>query len=129
MVDVGSFSEGTAERAFAEWLAAWKAKDFVRMAAFSEQDWQNSEGDPAATLQAFYGDTELLGAEFTNKDRTSEVASDITATIYRLNFFDTDVLKKRITARIFRETEAGELSPIGEWGVNPISTLREEDVQ
>jgi hypothetical protein len=48
------------------------------MAAFSEKDRQNSEGDPAATLEAQYGDTELLGAEFTNIVRTSDVANDIT---------------------------------------------------
>jgi hypothetical protein len=129
MVDASSFPEGTAERAFAEWLTAWKDKDFNRMAAFSESDWRNSESDPAAVLEAQYGDVELIGAEFTDVVRTSDVANDITATIYRLGFFGTDVLKKRITARVFRETESGELSPAGEWGVNPISTLREEDVQ
>ncbi len=127
MVDVNSFSEGTAERAFAEWLTAWKDKDFDRMFAFSEKDWQQSGGSPEE-LDAQYGSVELLGAEFTNIVRTSEVANDITATIYRLDFFGSDVLKKQITARIFRETGTGELSPTGEWGVNPVSTLREKDV-
>lgn len=126
MVDVNSFSEGTAERAFAEWLTAWKDRDFNRMAAFSQKTWLDGEDNPAETLEAQYGFKELLGAEFTNIVRTTEVANDIAATIHYS--FGSDVQKKQITARVIREAAPYEPSPAGDWGVNPISTLREEDL-
>ncbi len=126
MVDVNSSSEGTAERVFAEWLIAWKDRDFDRMATFSQKTWLDVHDNPAELLEAQYGFKELLGAEFTNIVRTTEVANEITTMIYYS--LGSDVQEKQVTARVIREAAPYEPSPAGDWGVNPISTLAEEDL-
>ncbi len=123
MVKIGSYPEGSAERAFAEFLTAWKDKDWDRMAEFSQITWRSAQNNPAEMLNSAYGFKDLLGAEIIKKSDVSDVMVDITATIY---YRIAQVEKKSITARVIRETAPNKPSSEGKWGVNPISTLREE---
>jgi len=124
MVKVDSYPAGSAERAFAEFLTAWKDKDWDRMAEFTQITWRSNEENPAEMLNAVYGFKDLLGAEIIRKEEWgSDAAVKITATIY---YRIAQVEKKTITAMVICETAPYEPNPEGKWGVNPISTMREE---
>lgn len=49
---------------------------------------------------------------------------DITATVYYA--LGTEIKAKTVKARVIREVAPYQPSPLGEWGVNPLSTLKEE---
>lgn len=124
MVRADSYSVGSKERAFAEFLISWQKKNWSRMVKFTQKTWSSGESNPAETLEAWYGFKDLLGAKITKKTAESNVAVDITATIYYA--FGSEIKTKSITARVIREVAPYKPSPKGEWGVNPISTIAEE---
>ncbi|HUV75789.1 MAG TPA: hypothetical protein VMW00_03940 [Dehalococcoidales bacterium] len=123
MLKVDSYPPSSAERAFAGYLTAWKNKDWNGMAEFTQMTWRSENENPAQMLENAYGFKDLLGAEIIKKSEVSDVMVDITATIY---YRIAKVEKKSITARVIRETAPNKPDPEGKWGVNPISTLREE---
>ncbi len=124
MVSANSYLADSPERAFAEFLISWQEKDWDRMAKFTQKTWSSKEKNPAEMLDAWYGFKDLLGAEITKKSSVSDVTMDITATIYYA--VGSKIETKMITARVIREVAPYTPSPKGAWGVNPISTLREE---
>ena len=124
MVSANSYSVGSKERAFAEFLISWQKKDWRRMVKFTQKTWSSGENNPAEMLEAWYGFKDLLGAKITKKTSVSNVTVDITATIYYA--FGAEIKTKVITARVIREDAPFKPSTNGEWGVNPISTLAEE---
>jgi hypothetical protein len=56
----------------------------------------------------------------------SPVSTDITFVV-QYEAIPNEVETKRITARVIKEIAPYEPSPQGQWGVNPISALRQED--
>ncbi len=123
MVEVDSYPAGSAERAFAEFLTAWKDEDWNRMAEFTQITWRSIEPNPAQTMWGMYEVKDLLGAEIVNVSKVSDSCIDITATIY---YRISQVEKKNITGRVICEIAPYTPNPGGDWGVNPDSTLREE---
>ncbi|MHC1583295.1 MAG: hypothetical protein ACXQTM_01465 [Methanosarcinales archaeon] len=124
MVSADSYSANSPERAFAEFLISWQKKDWDRMVEATEITWRSGEKNPAEMLEAWYGFKDLLGAEITKQSINSDVSADITATVYYR--FGSKIEKKAITARVIREVAPYTPSSNGEWGVNPVSTLREK---
>ncbi|MBA7490112.1 hypothetical protein ES702_00646 [subsurface metagenome] len=124
MVSASSYSADSPERAFVEFLISWREKDWSRMAQFTQKTWNSKEKNPAEFLDVWYELKDLLGAEIIKKSTVSDVTVDITATVYYA--VGSKIETKKITARVIREVAAYTPSPKGEWGVNPISTLREE---
>lgn len=124
MLNANSFSVDSPERAFAEYLISWQKNDWDRMVKFTEKIWRSDKRDAAEILEATYGFRNLLGAEIIEKKAISNVAADITATVYYA--IGKNIFKKKITAKVIREDAFNQLSAGGEWGVNPISTLRED---
>jgi len=123
MVDIDSYAIGSAERALAEFLTAWRDEDWDRMAEFTQITWRSGEENPAELLEAQYGFKDLLGAEMVRKEEWgSDAAVKIIATIY---YRIAQVEKKTITAMVICETEPYTTDPEGKWGVNPLSTLRD----
>jgi len=119
---------GSAERVLAEYVLAWKNQDWARMAEVAQKTWLSDEPDPTGILAAWYDFKKLLGFEVTGVAALSNVTSDVTF-IVRYEAFTNQVETKRITARVIRESAALTPSENGEWGVNPISALAEEDVE
>ena len=124
MVSASSHSADSPERAFVEFLIAWREKDWSRMEKFTQKTWNIKDKNPAETLDAWYGLKDLLGAEIIKKNTVSDVTVDITATVYYA--VGSKIETKKITGRVICEIVAYVQSPRGEWGVNPLSALREE---
>lgn len=121
------FSEGSAERALAEYVFAWKNQDWSEMVKWSQKTWIDGEPDPAGLLEAWYDFKTLKGFEIKDVEIVSEVLTDITFVVH-YEAIANQISKMRIAARVIRETAPYEPSLQGEWGVNPISALGEEEV-
>lgn len=123
MVNPSSYSSGTAERAVADYLAAWKAGDWARMVASTQLTWRDTTNDPAKRLQSQYEIRRLLGAEITGREHADfpamvDVSLRITYSV------GSEVETQETTYRVIRETGPYEPSADrGTWGVNPISAL------
>lgn len=120
------FQQGTAEYVLAEFALAWKEQDWSRMTNFVQTTWLSRQDDAEGLLEAQYGFKTLKGFEVINVGDVETLASvvdityvDITFTV-KYEFVPNRIDEKQITARVIKEDN--------KWGVNPISTLREEDV-
>jgi hypothetical protein len=120
------FPEGSAPRALAEFVLAWKNQDWNAMVDSSQETWISEEPDPAALLEAWYDFKTLRGFEVKDVQTVSDVTADITF-IVQYEAVTNEISKKQITARLIRENGPYNPSPQGEWGVNPLSTLAETD--
>ncbi len=121
------FPQGSAERVVAEYVLAWKNQDWSRMAELAQKTWLNDEPDPAGVLEAWYDFKILLGFGVMGVGAVSDVTSDVTFVV-QYEAFTNQIETKQITARVIKETAAFTPSEEGDWGVNPISALAEEDV-
>ena len=126
MVDPNSYATGTPERAFAEYLNCWKQEDWDRMVEFTQKTWRSDEDNPAEFLKANYDFKHLVGVEITKKTVTSDTFVQVEAKVYYCAFSATVPTEKKITANVIRESAPYTPSSTGDWGVNPLSTLREE---
>jgi len=128
MVDINSFPENTPEWALAGYLNAWKEADWEAMAEYTQLTWLSTEADAVGFLDAVYGFKDLVGAEIINTTEVSDVCVDIESIIY-YSFSGGEVSKVRITARIICESGPYNTSTEGQWGVNPVSALGEEELE
>lgn len=108
-----------------DWVAAWKAKRFKLMAKLSEVSWRRRTTSAAQTLRDQYGFKDVLSYRFVRCTANS-VSARVT---FRVAYRTFKVSHVQITAVVVREDTLGNPSPTGHWGVNPISTLREDPVR
>jgi hypothetical protein len=106
------------------WLAAWKLKNFKEMVKLSEQSWRLRTSGAVGQLRNQYGFKDLLNYQFIRCSATA-VAARVT---FRVDYKTFKRVRVRITGMVVREDRQGNPSPVGQWGVNPISTLREDPV-
>jgi len=121
-----SFSSGTPERVAAEYISAWKTRDWDRMAGWADAESRNRESDLAGQLRAQYDFKTLKGFEIQKVVRISNVAADVTYAIWYDSEF-SGMEAKVVKAKVLKMTSDGTLSAGGKWGVNPISAMREND--
>lgn len=121
------FPQGSAERTLAEYVLAWKNQDWNRMVTFAQKTWVSVEPDPAGLLEAWYDFKTLKGFEIKDVKKVSEVATDITF-IVQYEAVTNQISKKQIVAKVIKETAPYTPSQQGQWGVNPLSALREMDI-
>lgn len=124
MVRADDYSIGSPERALSEFLLSWKNKDWTRMVKYTQITWRSNEKNPKEVLDAWFGFKDLIGAKITHKSEGNNVTVDIAAEIYYT--IGANVETKKITARIIREKEPYKPSADGDWGINPISILKED---
>ena len=122
------FPVGSVEQTLANWVAAWRDQDWQKMVNLSQLTWVDGEADPAGILAASYDFKTLRSFEVTRIEVISEVMVDVTFVVAYEAFTD-DVVRRAITARVIREVAPYEPSTQGQWGVNPISALRETDIE
>ena len=121
------FPLGSPERTVAEYAAAWRDQDWQRMVNFTQITWLDSSPDAPDELAAFYDFKLLHGFEISGVEQITDVAARVTFSVaYEL--FAGEIETKEITAMVIKEVAPLSPSPEGQWGVNPISTLREVDV-
>lgn len=124
MVSPASYPRDSPERAVAEYLEAWQKADWNRMATFTSKTWQDGQSDAAGLLEAQYGFKDLLGATIEGNTPQSDLMVDIGVTVYYA--LGSEIRTRTLTARVIRESAPYTPSTSGDWGVNPLSTLREE---
>ncbi len=110
-------------RVVADWVAAWRARKFRTMALLSQVSWRLRTPGAASLLSDQYGFKKVVGFRIVRSRKLSPVAARVT---FRVDYRTFKLERVLITAMVIREDRAGNPSPIGSWGVNPISTLREE---
>lgn len=120
IVSVTAYPRGTAERAVAEYLIAWKASDWQGMAALTQRTWAAGEADPVARVKAWHDVLEIVGAEITDAELVNEVMTDVSV---RLTLtVGSEVKEETRTCRVIRESGPYQPDPDnGTWGVNPIT--------
>lgn len=110
-------------RVVAEWVGAWRADRFARMVALSQVSWRKSNPGAASLLRAQYGFKDVVGFRILRVQRITAVAAQVT---FRVDYRTFKLQQVRIPAMVIREDRNGNPSTSGAWGVNPISTLRED---
>lgn len=121
------FPQGSAEHTLAEYVLAWKKQDWNKMASFAQKTWLSTRTDPAELLAAWYDFKTLKGFEITGVQEISNVTYDITFVV-QYEAMTNQISRKQITARVIKETAAHTPSEQGQWGVNPVSAIRETDI-
>lgn len=127
-----SYRTGTPERTIAEFLAAWHAKDFPRMAQFTQLTWKHvGRTDSVKELKKEFTPIPIVGAKIggnaheQNLPAVSENAKNISVTIlYRSN---TGLHTKTVAVTVDRELRPFYQNVKGTWGVNPFFTLYLDD--
>lgn len=126
MINPSQYADNTPEKALAEYMTAWKNKDWNSMVTYSQKTWQSTESTPSELLKAWYDFTTLQGVEIAsitpvNNELLRNSAVDIEGKIsYSV---DGQIHNKQFTARIVCESAPNNPNPNGTWGVNPASTL------
>lgn len=119
------FDTGSAERTLAEYALCWKKQDWEKMVEFTQETWLEKKGDPAKDLSHNYDFKKLKGFKINETKKVGNTTADITFTV-QYEAFEGKAETHKITARVIKESAAYTPSEDGNWGVNPISTLRED---
>ena len=109
------------------WVGAWKAKDFRRMVALSQVSWRKHQSQPVETLSSFYGFKDVLNYRYLRCEASNIFGPNVFARVtFRLRYRALGRVKSvLITANVIREDRRGYPSATGQWGVNPLSALRQ----
>jgi hypothetical protein len=122
MVMPNAYSRGTPERAVADYLASWKAKNWTGMLASTQITWRETTDDPASRLESQYEIKNLLGAEILGREDAAPAMVDVSVRISYSAGSNVQTIED--TFRVIRETGAYEPDAgRGTWGVNPISAM------
>ncbi|MBE3093649.1 MAG: hypothetical protein IMZ52_01360 [Actinobacteria bacterium] len=121
------FSQESAEYTLAMYILAWKNQDWDNMANFAQETWLDSEEDPAATLEAWYDFKTLKDFEILDIQKISSTTANITFVV-QYEAITNQISKMQITAKVIKESDSYTPSEQGQWGVNPISALKEKDI-
>jgi len=105
-------------------LQSWKEKDWNKMFQSCQKTWQNNHSlDGVTFLESYYCLKNLKKWKIIKIKSISNVCIDIKLKIeYGINGYSE---RKKIKARIICESEPYKTDINGNWGVNPISILKE----
>ena len=126
MVKPEGYTAGTAEKALASFIAAWKKRRWGEMAELCQITWIKSRSEPIEEMRARFAWMRLNDAAIGEVEEISPVTRDITV---RVDFnFKNGVASKTFKARVICEAAPFKPDVNGRWGVNPVSMLREVKV-
>lgn len=122
-----AYKAGTPERALAEFLAAWRGKDFARMAQATALAWKHTAPAPAQALRKQYTPLSLVGARIIGPGQ-DEWSPTTTENLVNLKISlryrsDTGLHTQTLAATVIRETRPLIQDRRGTWGVNPEFTV------
>lgn len=101
----------------------WKARDFVRMAAFTQKTWRAPKGSSAKqALSSLFGSWRIKNWSPAGKPEAIEGSECFMAVPILLE----TTTGERMICRTMLICEEAAMKPSkdGDWGVNPISVLR-----
>ena len=122
-LSASKFRRTTAQRAVADFVNAWKAKDYKHMTAATQVSWRKGQVKPAQTLKNWFDLTTVHGARIVSTETSGEDGRRVTVDVY-CNMPQSDPTIEQHEFMVIRESEDGSPSPSGKWGVNPSSVLR-----
>lgn len=108
-------------------LEAWKNEDWHGMWKSSQKTWRCREGNNAERLFDLFGHKKLESYEIIGLNEVSDCCVDVEVRIeYSIEPHNPfTVYEYTIRPRLLNETKEYTPSVDGEWGVNPISILKE----
>jgi len=108
------------KRIVGRFLTAWKKKDWVKMAKYTQSTWRGAfRKNNARRLEDWFGLKNLKKWEITKIKFVGDACRDVFINIDYGNGI------REIRARIICETGPYKPDIKGKWGVNPISCLKE----
>lgn len=116
----GSYTRGSPEWTLSKYLEAWQQQDWKEMVRYTQKTWKK-RANPSQMLANWYDFKKLTDVTIGVPQRKSSCCVDIPFTIQYS--FGGEIRRKRILARLIRESGPYQPSTTGEWGVNPLSTL------
>ncbi len=123
----GAYKAGTPERALAEFLAAWRGKDFAHMAQATDITWKHTDPNPPQALRKQFTPVTLLGTQIIGpgSDEWSQPPTEnivnlrMTLRYRSYNGLHTQTL----SATVMREVRPYVQNRAGTWGVSPEFTV------
>jgi hypothetical protein len=120
LINTSKIKSESAEYAFASFINSWNNKDYKEMNNFTQLRWKEKEKNPEEFLKNFYDLKNLQSAKIVKIEKSGTAAYKITANIvYTINLLEEKKINVFITGMIINEDNT--------WGVNPISTIKEDD--
>ena len=109
-----------------DFLEAWKNDDWNGMWKNSQKTWRSKEENNAERLFDLFGHKKLLEFEIIGINEVSSCCTDI---VIRIKYYTNPGLTQQceIEPRLLNEIKEYHPSADGEWGVNPVSMLKEHN--
>lgn len=120
------FPETSPEWALANYLDGWKIRYWKKMLDYSQLTWKSKQTDPISVFESMYFNKKLLGARIVDREIIGNNAIKIHTIIYFSINSKIDSVK--ISPMVIREYAPYKPGINGYWGVNPLSTLKEENI-
>jgi len=105
-------------------MNAWKANNWSEMLKYTQKTWRSKENNNSELLKNWFYLKDLLTFKILKINQISESCVDVLLSI-RYVFGDSKLKETKIRARVICEIEPYKPGKDGEWGVNPLSILRE----
>lgn len=117
----------TAVETVEDFMEAWKNEDWNGMWRNSQKTWRSKKENNAERLFDFFGHKTLLEYKVIGLNEVSSYCTDVEVRIkYSIAPYDPfSVYEYTIKPRLLKEIKEYSPSEGGEWGVNPISMLKE----
>ncbi len=122
-----AYNRGTPERTLAEFLAAWRSKNFNQMAQATDITWKHTDATPIQTLRKQFMPVILVSARIIGpgKDEWSpQPTENIACLKMSLRYRSHNGLHAQtLSATVMRELRPYVQDRRGTWGVNPEFTV------
>jgi hypothetical protein len=104
---------------------SWKARDWKGMLEHSQITWRDKPDNSELKMAIWFGQKKLKAFEILVAHRVSETTYDVGL---RLSYRGPgrQYVKTNVIARVICESAAYSPHPLGTWGVNPVSVLKED---
>lgn len=108
------------ERVYIDVITAWRKKDWTAMANLSQKSWRQQESNPTESIKAQFDLFTPFGVVGQLRQEPGPLSNmrKVTATVE--GAISSKVHKRHIEMNIIQKG--------GEWGWNPVSALRQEEV-
>jgi len=108
-----------------KFMNAWKDSNWSEMFENSQITWRSRGRNKGIDrLKGWFYLKDLTTFKILKTEKISDTCVDVTLRISYL-FYISNLKETKIRARVICETEPYHPSKDGEWGVNPVSILRE----
>ena len=111
------------KKVIGKFLTNWKKKNWVKMAKYTQLTWRSNHWNNVKWLEGWFWKKDLRKWTITDIKIVGDACRDV--------YIEIDYGKgiKEIKARVICETAPYKPSIEGNWGINPISCLKEKIIE